>query len=480
MKKLVQLPLLLLAACGDNGSSTNPDAPTTPPDAAIDAPDAWVAPTPVAVPLSPAGPDQLMSLASGPSGTFYAAGFAAQTVSGAKYLIVAKLKADGSLDTTFNASGTQPGVYTSTLEFKGSTDEIDIVTQSDGKIVVSATVAATLDAADRDIALFRLTTAGTLDTTFGTLGTSTFSLNTANPGSTLTAMDSARGLSVGAGDALFLHAVQRGEGNATAGGPRTDTDFAIVKLGANTGMPDLTWAGNDGKFLLDIQESNATAKGLHALSDGSVIGSGYANSPGLGTVQPVLYKLTSAGVLDTGFATQGLFHEAVLTLQTEIYSIAVDGNAITTAGYGRNTGTANDWVSMRFNTQTGARDTNFGGAANGAVLIDPSGTMLGSNCRNAIALPQGKTALIGSMGPGSMAAEARDGAIAMLTKNGMLDTMYGAGVATYKLGSDGSDQFWGGAVADGKLMVVGWKGGPTTQTDTANDDSFGVVYTLAQ
>ncbi|HEX5060913.1 MAG TPA: hypothetical protein VFV99_16210, partial [Kofleriaceae bacterium] len=256
--------------------------------------------------------------------------------------------------------------------------------------------------------------------------------------------------------------------------PRTDTDFTVAKLTAN-GALDATW-GTSGRFTLDIQESNATARALHVLGDGSVIAGGYANSPGVGTTQPVLYRLTPAGALDANFATGGLFHETVLTLQTEVYNFAIDGNKLTTAGYGRNAGTTNDWVALRFNTTTGARDTNFGNAPNGAVMIDPSGMMLGSNCRNALALPGGKTALIGSTGPSNMPAQ--DGAVAILDVNGKLDTHFGTGVNVFPLGPSSNDQFWSGAVASNKLLVTGWRGGGMTQTDTVNDDAHAVVFEL--
>jgi uncharacterized delta-60 repeat protein len=473
MKKLGTLAFVLAGACGDShDNNTTPDAAEQPqPDAAVDGATAWTPPAPFAVTLAAAGPDQLMSVVPGPSGSFYAAGFAAQTLTGAKLVVVVKLTATGARDTTF-ATG---GVYTSALEFKGGTDEIDIVTQSDGKIVVSATIANDTDALDKDIGLFRLDAAGALDTTFGDTGISRINLSTAhNNGTMLIALDSARALAVGPNNVLFLQATSRPPGTATAGGPRVDTDFTVAKLTA-AGVLDTAW-GTDGKFLLDIQQSNATAKGMQALADGSVIGGGYASSPGVGTVQPVLYRLTPAGVLDTNFAMQGVFHDTVLALQTEVYNFAIDGNHLTTAGYGRDTGTANDWVSMRFDVTTGARDTSFGGAPNGAVLIDPSGMKLGSNCRNAIALPGGKTALIGSTGPSNMPAQ--DGAVAILKADGTLDTDYGTGVNTFALGAASNDQFWGGAVSGGHLMVLGWRGGGAAPTETVNDDAHGVVFKL--
>jgi uncharacterized delta-60 repeat protein len=448
-----------------------PDSTQQQADAAADAPSVFVKPTPVMIPLSPSGPDQLMSVTAGPGGSFYAAGYAAATVTGVKYLVVVKLTAAGAVDSSFATNG----VFTSALEFKGGSDEIDVVTQSDGRIVVSATIANATNPSDKDVGLFRLTTAGALDATFGTAGISRLDLSTAhNNGTMLVGLDAARGLARGPNDTLFVHAISRGTGDAAGGGPRTDTDFTVAKLTA-AGALDTAW-GTSGTFKLDIQESNATARALQALPDGSVIAGGYASSPGVGTTQPVLYRLTPAGALDASFASGGVFHETVLAIQTEVYNFAIDADHMTTAGYGRNTGTTNDWVALRFNIMTGARDTSFGNAPNGAVVIDPSGTMLGSNCRNALALPGGKTALIGSTGPSNMPTQ--DAAVAVLDANGKLDTHYGTGVHTYPLGAASNDQFWGGAASSDHLLVVGWRGGGATQTETTNDDAFGVVYAL--
>ena len=75
-----------LSACsgGDDDSSQSP-APVDP------GAGSFVLPTPIAIPLSAAGPDQLQSATAGPSGTFYAAGFAASTVNGARMVTVVKL-----------------------------------------------------------------------------------------------------------------------------------------------------------------------------------------------------------------------------------------------------------------------------------------------------------------------------------------------------------------------------------------------------
>lgn len=457
---------LLCAACGDN--LTGPAGDAGPTDGGLDAA-SYVPPTPFAIPLAVAGPDQLMSAVAGPNGTFYAAGFAASTLTGARLITVVKLTSTGALDPTF---GGGDGIATTTFEFAGGADEIDLAVQGTGKLIVSATVADEDDPADRDVLVFRLDAAGALDPVFGVGGSRRLDLGTAyDSGGTLTAVDGARGLALGPDDGIFIHAVTRG---ADSGGPRDDTDFAVVKLDA-IGTLDILWAGLDGIHLLDIQASNAAPRGVVALADGSVIASGYANSPGVGTTQPVLYKLTEAGVLDQGFADGGLFHETVLAVQTEIYNVAVHGSHLITGGYGRASGDKNDWVSMKFDVASGDRDLAWG-TTSGAVVLDPSGIMAGSNCRNAIALPGGSTLLLGSFGAASTTAQ--DAAFAVLDVAGALDAAFGDGVHGYQLG--GNDQFWGGAVSGDHALIVGWKGGGATPTATSNDDAYAVLLPLPQ
>jgi hypothetical protein len=212
------------------------------------------------------------------------------------------------------------------------------------------------------------------------------------------------------------------------------------------------------------------------MADGSLLVSGYANSADIGTTQPVLYKLDADGELVTGFADGGVFHEAILATQTEVYNFAVHGSDIVTAGYGRNTGDTNDYVSLRFDIATGDRDLTWGGAVNGAVVVDPSGAMLGSNARNAIGLPGGETIIIGSTGPSNMPAQ--DAVFVVLDEDGALDTKYLTGIHVFQLGDDGNDQFWGGAVSGEYVALVGYQGGGMTQTADTNDDAYGVVFQM--
>jgi len=404
-------------------------------------------------------------------GEFYAAGFAATAVGGPRAVVVVKYGPMGP-DTTFGTMG----VAITPLVFVGGNDEIDVITQSDGSILVSATVANAINAADRDVAVARLSADGSLDTTFGVAGVATLNLNDAhNNGMMLVGLDSSRSIAVDSSDDILIHAASRALGVDGMGNPRTDTDFTVAKLTADGAID--TAFGTNGQYRLDIALANATPRGIKTLPDDTLLVSGYANTPDVGdTVQAVLYKLTAAGAPDTGFATNGLFHEPVLTIQTEIYNIVIHGQSLVTAGYGRDSGDTNDYVSMRFDVDTGVRDTTWGGEPNGAVVVDPSGTMLGSNARSAVGLPNGGTIIIGSTGPGNMPAQ--DAVFVVLDANGELDTDYLTGIHVLPLGNDGNDQFWGGAVSGNYVSLVGYQGGGSMQTDTMNDDSYGVLFEI--
>lgn len=489
---LAAAPLLGLVACGDDegsggaGGSTTTATTTATTSTTTSATTAtsssstgggggggapFVAPMPVAVPLSAAGPDQLQSVtAASTDGDFLAAGFVATAVGGPRIVTVVKYSAAGP-DASFGTAG----VAITGVTFAGGADEIDIATQSDGKIIVSASVANAVNASDRDVAVIRLNADGSLDDGFGTNGMSVVNLNDAHDdGVMLVGLDAARGVAIDADDNIFVHAASRGLGNASGGGPRTDTDFTVLKLTPDGDVD--TAFGDGGQFRLDIAEANGTPRAIATLPDGSLLASGYANTPDVGdTVQAVLYKLTPGGDLDDTFATSGLFHEPVLTIQTEIYGFALHGTSLVTGGYGRDTGDTNDYVSLRFDVDTGARDTSWGDT-NGAVVVDPSGTMLGSNARNTVGLPDGGTIILGSTGPANTPEQ--DAVFVVLDDAGALHASYGSGIHVMPLGDDGNDQFWGGAMSGSFVSLVGFQGGGQTQTDAMNDDSYLVVFEI--
>lgn len=463
MKRLLCTSLSLIAACGD-GNQAGPNDPPTP-DAPM-SPDAptFVPPVAVKVPISNVGNDRLLGVAAVPSGGFVAVGFSAPSFepTSDRELVLVKLTATGGLDTSF---GGGDGIATLNAQVGGNAEQWrGIVVQPSGKIVVSGTVEDEITATDRDVVIARFTADGVLDASFGVAGITRLDLSTAVGG--MMGTDSTWGLATDPNGLLYVHAGQRAEGMDSGGNPLTDTDFVVLRLTVD-GAVDTTF-GTAGKHVLDIQRSNASVRGITVLGDGKVLAYGYASSASTGnTVQPVIYRLTPAGALDTTFATGGLFHEVVLTAQTEVYSVAVhpDGK-IVTAGYGRNdpAGT-NDWISLRL-TANGALDPTW--ASGGKYLLDVTGTNIADNCRYAIALPNGRTALLGSGGPANATSDAY---MVILDNTGKLDPAFGNGILKYELG--GNDAFFSGALsADRKhLLATGFKGGGETPTATANDDA---------
>ncbi|HVV82197.1 MAG TPA: hypothetical protein VHE35_03930 [Kofleriaceae bacterium] len=457
--------LALAAGCGDDGGA--------PP---VDAPPPYQRPVPVAVPLSAAGPDELLAAATGPDGTFYAAGFAAQAIGATRSVVVVKLTADGRLDGDFGTGG----VATTPLDYRGENgdSELGLVVQASGKLVVEATVPNAADPDDHDVALVRVDAGGAVDPSFGDGGVRVLDLTTAvNQNGNRAGLDGARGLAQDpASGVLYAYAVSRDPG-LLFGEPRTDTDFTIVKLSAD-GAVDASYGGGAGRFTYDLQDVSEQVHGINVLPDGSVIASGYATSPGLGSTQPVVMKVSPAGALVPDFAEGGVFHDIVLALQTEVYNVVPEGGFGVTCGYGRDTGPAAAWVSLRFDLATGARDLGWGGAAKGAVVIDPTGDQVSDNCRNAVALPRGRTLMLGTVGPFN--TPMLDAAWGVLDAGGHLDAAFGPGVFIDSLG--GNDSLWAGAVSTtgDRAIAVGYEGGgpDAMQTAAMNDDSYAVVIPL--
>ncbi len=479
---------LALTGCGDNGAdddddhdhdaAVEPDAGPSPdadtsPDAAPPLPD----PTPAVTPLSATAADGLNGVAFAPDGSFYAVGYTTVGASD-RATAIAKFTAAGALDETFG----EDGVAVVNVTVGGGTAEVGraIAVQPGGKIVavslVEADIGATAPASsDRDVAVIRLTTDGDLDDTFEGDGVRVISFGTGvDNGGTWAGADDVRDVRIDAQGRIVLFGGQLTP--ETTGAPRFDTDWVAQRLTVD-GADDPTFnasGATPGKFTLDILDAGASVRTGLILSDGSIIGTGYSNTSAFNTVQPVMYKLTPSGTLDTNFGTSGFFHEAVLAYVTEFYGVALQGDKLVTQGYGRDASDAtNDWVSLRLNAN-GTLDPTWGDA--GAVRIDFHG--FGDNGRAIAALPGDRVMLIGSGDPA--ASGARDAEVVVLVGDGEVDTSFrGDGRLTYDLGGT-ADAFWNAALAPDSsfAVVVGTRGFGNTQTAEANDDAVVMVVPL--
>ncbi len=196
-------------------------------------------------------------------------------------IAVARYKSDGSLDTTFSSDGL---VYT----LVGSqTDEANaIALDSDGKILVAG---SSYNGSKKVFAIVRYTTAGELDTAFGTNGKVTVSLGTED--------DVARGIGFQSDGKIVV-----GGSSETAG----KSSFAITRLETDGDLDSATFASS-GKvtlhFIASPAPSEDIAYGMQILAGGTILLGGTVNN---GTNDFLaLARFSSSGVLDTTFGTSG-------------------------------------------------------------------------------------------------------------------------------------------------------------------------------
>jgi uncharacterized delta-60 repeat protein len=420
-------------------------------------------PDPHTVAASAAGHDRFYGVAFADDSSFYVVGqTAASTTAPIDWqTVVGHFGADGELDTDF---GTDGWFVTDLTE---GTSELarGIALQSDGKIVIGATVddEDATDLRDKDIAVFRLNTDGTLDSTFGDAGVRITDLSPGAVDGTNFRADAAYGLAIDAMDRIII------SGELIAASPRVDADWAVVRYTAN-GALDTTFS-TDGIFSLDIEESVARGRGVSVLEGppgGLIVASGYYGSA---PIEPILFALDANGALVTTFGEGGIYREAVLNRQAEIYGVAVVGTQLVTTGYGGTDSAEdadNDLVSLRINSN-GTRDLTYGpDGANGVVQL--RSFTFADNARALAALPGNRSVHVGATR--SSATEA-DAVVWVLDADGALDTTFDTdGFATANTTPGTIDHFWAVAVDPrGERVVAVGIGGTSPATD---DD--GLIY----
>jgi len=207
---------------------------------------------------------------------------------------VLRYTASGALDTSFGSGG----IVTTPIA-SGSTDiGISVALQNDGKIVVAGTSGILFQGVPiGDFAVARYTSAGALDTTFGTNGI------------VITPM--------GSGDDRANCVVVQSDGKILAAGyvklfngqVGPQFDFALARY-TSTGALDTSF-GNGGKLITPVGPttplfaSQDQANGLAVQSDGKIIASGFA-TPNGHIANFAVVRYTSAGVQDPSFGTNGI------------------------------------------------------------------------------------------------------------------------------------------------------------------------------
>ncbi|HEV7889401.1 MAG TPA: hypothetical protein VGP08_02120 [Pyrinomonadaceae bacterium] len=335
------------------------------------------------------------AMALQPDGRIVVGGYAVDLANGDKEFALVRYNYNGTLDTTFNGTGK---VVT---DFNGTSDRIwGLTLQTDGKIVaVGETVSlvfpgtndiavaryntnGTLDTSfggtgkvttdhgagasnaaygvaisgtniivagyeavsgNNDFMVARYTTAGVLDTTFGTLGVTTTGFSGFNDVARAVALDSTGRIVLG--------------GYANNG---TDDDFAVARYTA-AGVLDAGFVAGAGKAAVNIF-SPASADQAFALAvnqgNDAIILAGSAYNNGTGNKDFALVRYSSAGALQGVVTTD--FGSSPDVAQSVIITGSGPTAKVVAAGFSRFSTSSDDFSLARYNSD-GTLDTTFDG-----------------------------------------------------------------------------------------------------------------------
>jgi uncharacterized delta-60 repeat protein len=372
------------------------------------------------------GRASLPGVAVQPGGGIVSVGF---TAGGTRDAVAYRLRADGTPDA---GSGRVilPGRPMDVEEFARAA-----VAQPDGKVVVAGDV--TDSTGFRDIAVWRLTSTGALDTSFGSNGNGLVTFGRAS-----------------ADEAAFDVALDP-QGRIVVAGVRTgfDTDLALVRF-TPEGEPDPTFAGGSPLFSL-IHGGTDVARTVAVQADGQIIVAGTFE----GTVNPVLRitpgTITSDAVLDRDFGGGDGIAEVpgILPGFNPDVAVGADGRVLL-LGQVSAAGGSIDGTVVRL-TSSGTVDDSFGSATGAHIDVNGSQETL----QSLTLLPQGGVAVVGNDGTRSF--------VAKLRASGTPDRSLGPGGARTLPALAFGSLATVGALPDGRIIVVG-----------NSDDSTGVAYRL--
>ncbi|GGR06486.1 delta-60 repeat domain-containing protein [Deinococcus ruber] len=262
------------------------------------------------------------------------------TTGNAERFGLARLNANGTLDTSFGVGGKV------TTAFSGSSADrpLAVVVQPDGAVVVGGQATFASNATGIDFALARYTPSGTLDSTFGTGGQVTTALASQNGSDSVHALTLQQGKIIAVGgegdfsavrytpsgtlDTTFgtggkvsgifagtigvANAVQLDSQNRVVLAGQSQNDTAVVRLTEN-GALDSTF-GTDGKKVIAISAGNwDAATGLAVQTDGKIVLSGWVYEGNSSSGNFAVTRLNDLGQLDNSFGQSGVTITPVAT-----------------------------------------------------------------------------------------------------------------------------------------------------------------------
>jgi uncharacterized delta-60 repeat protein len=359
------------------------------------------------------------SIISQADGKLVAAGF------GNYDFALVRYNSDGSLDTTFDGDGK----VTTAIGASSNDYAYSVIQQADGKLVVAGD-------SDRDFALARYNSDGSLDTTFDGDGKVT--------------------TTIGASLDIAYSVIQQADGKLVAAGSsvlNSNDYFALVRYNSD-GSLDTTFGG-DGKVTTGLA---GRAYSVIQQADGKLVAAGFGN------YDFALVRYNSDGSLDTTFDGNGQVTTAI-GASSDDYAYSViqqaDGKLVA-AGSSRNSINNDDFALVRYNSD-GSLDATFDGDGQVTTAIGAAW----DQAKSVIQQADGKLVAAGYSYNGSN----NDFALVRYNSDGSLDTTFdGDGQVTTAIGASSTDH--ADSIiqqADGKLVAAG------SYNNDSNNYDFAVV-----
>ncbi|MEI8386715.1 MAG: Ig-like domain-containing protein [Verrucomicrobiota bacterium] len=332
-----------------------------------------------------------------------------------KDFAVVRYNTDGTLDTTFNGTGKV------TTDFRGHDDFCSgVVLQDDGKIVV---VGYSSNGTRNDFSLARYNTNGTLDTSFGQLGTGkvvTTGICTNSEAYAVSLQPDGKFVMVGR--------VQVGYWQP-----------AVVRYHPDGAIDNDFGSGGLWHYPLSLynEYNDGCAFGVAVQGDGTIVVTGQSTGWGYYSYDCTFRMDTDGKLIGTGF---GGVVGPISSIVSNAVAMQADGKILTADS---------DFRLMRF-LSDGSLDTSFGG--NGVVN---TGIGVGSNVAKGLVL-QGDGRIVAAGFTYNANTGVNDFALVRYNTDGTPDTgFHGTGIVTTHIGAGDS---YGQSVAlqvDGRILVAG-------------------------
>jgi uncharacterized delta-60 repeat protein len=285
------------------------------------------------------GDDKGYGVAIDAQGRIFIAG--STLISGKTSFALLCYKADGTLDTSFGASGKLITDFNGSSDNKGYSIKID----ANGKILISGSA---LINGKRDIAVVRYTATGSLDNTFGSGGQITTDCGGDD--------DEGKSITIDSSGRIIV------AGTAVINGQR---DFTVVRYTANGSLD--TNFGTGGKVTTDCGGGDDEGKNLKIDVSGNILVAGTAVINGQRDFTIVRYK--ADGSLDSSFGTGGKVtidcggDDDARTMEIDSSGRILIGGSVSING-------STDSAIIRLNAN-GSLDTSFG--VGGKLIKDYGG-----------------------------------------------------------------------------------------------------------